>query len=209
MDENSIEAGLLAALYRKQCPAPQQLGDYHLGYLSAAEQTAVQAHLKRCPHCRAELAELVEFLAEDTNAPAPSQTKWTQARGFQWRWGEAGQVIIHLLTASAAALSPVPVKGHTVPDKNVIRRLTLDADQTGDLEVEAVLRQYQADEATGTLTVRVDIPSRWPDLAGVPVSATAGSWQAAGHTDESGAVTLTGLPLNLIDDLEIAVNPPP
>jgi len=47
---------LSAVFYRRACPAPETLGDYHLGRLAPGDRLAAALHLRECPHCTAELA---------------------------------------------------------------------------------------------------------------------------------------------------------
>ena len=49
-------------LYRLTCPTPMELGDYHLGLLPAPQVLVVAQHLRECPLCRREVAELKDFL---------------------------------------------------------------------------------------------------------------------------------------------------
>ena len=55
---------LTAQLYRLACPPPQELGEYHLGLLSADQAVAVAHHLAECPHCGREMAQLQDYLAD-------------------------------------------------------------------------------------------------------------------------------------------------
>jgi len=55
---------LRAQLYRATCASSMELGDYHLGLLPASQKLVVAQHIRECPHCRREIAELEEFLAE-------------------------------------------------------------------------------------------------------------------------------------------------
>lgn len=55
---------LTARLYRVTCPPPEELGDYHLGMMPRDQTDAVARHLDECPHCRRELAQLKDYLAE-------------------------------------------------------------------------------------------------------------------------------------------------
>lgn len=50
-------------LYRFECPAPQQLGEYDLDLLSPAERLRIARHVVDCPRCADELAILRAFLA--------------------------------------------------------------------------------------------------------------------------------------------------
>jgi hypothetical protein len=192
------------------------ISDYQMGVLTKPEQGRVRAHLDRCPHCRAELSRLLTFLAPEASAPQ-SEPSWAQATGFEWqRVRETGQVLIRLLGEALSppqALQPafVAIKGqaHGLEEQDdVVCRITLDPDETGDLDIEAIVRRDQDDPELGILVARVQSPSRWPELAGTLVQAGAGDWQAEGTTDDDGMVTLTGLPLGLLDVLSIQVVPP-
>jgi len=70
------EQQLTTSLYRMDCPSSLQVGEYHLGLLSAAESRAVAAHLYHCPHCKDEVAMLTNYLADVAptldRAPVPS-----------------------------------------------------------------------------------------------------------------------------------------
>jgi anti-sigma factor RsiW len=55
---------LKTQLYRSTCPSSIELGDYYLGLLPASQVLVVAKHIRDCPHCRLEIAELEEFLAE-------------------------------------------------------------------------------------------------------------------------------------------------
>lgn len=59
-----VDASLLAAFYRDECPTPEILADYALGNLLAAEKLRVAAHVRSCTACRKELASL-RALAEE------------------------------------------------------------------------------------------------------------------------------------------------
>jgi anti-sigma factor RsiW len=65
-------------MYRITCPEPTELGEYHLGILPAEQAEAVTRHLDECPHCRREVAQLAEYLAE--LEPSPSLDLVDQVR---------------------------------------------------------------------------------------------------------------------------------
>ena len=60
-----LQRSLTRKLYRWDCPPNQILGEYHMGLLSSEMEKAVQAHLKKCVLCAAEVATLIEFMAND------------------------------------------------------------------------------------------------------------------------------------------------
>lgn len=48
-------------LYRFDCPSSQELGDFHLDYLTSREKAKIRKHLASCPNCTAELEQLRAF----------------------------------------------------------------------------------------------------------------------------------------------------
>lgn len=208
--DEALDAALRAALYRRDCPDSLELVEYQMGLLANPGQKRLQVHLAHCPHCEAELKRLVESLEKDVPVSQP----WIKELGFEWRRRvlEISGVIIRLLTEPLVPhplqLAPIPVKGRVEAEPaDVVRRVILGPEQTDDLDLEATVRQSSDDPQLCTLTVRAAIPSRWPDLAGTQVRATAGDWRAEGLTDEQGEVTLAGLPASLVDRLVIKVSP--
>jgi len=63
-----LQGQLLSKFYRQLCPDSMELGEFHLGMLSKENSQAVKKHLEECPHCRQELADMQNFLAEDVRA---------------------------------------------------------------------------------------------------------------------------------------------
>lgn len=61
---STLQRDLLQILFRCRCPSSMTLGDYHLGLLTEAEATVIEAHLAECPYCPAELEDLSQFLLE-------------------------------------------------------------------------------------------------------------------------------------------------
>ncbi len=61
----ATERGLRQSLYRFDCPPPQDLGEYQLGWLPTAERVAIATHLRLCPRCSAELHALRAFMADE------------------------------------------------------------------------------------------------------------------------------------------------
>lgn len=60
-----LELKLIKNLYRWDCPPNQVLGDYQFGLLSPQQAVEVGNHLSMCVLCKAEVAQLTEFLAND------------------------------------------------------------------------------------------------------------------------------------------------
>jgi hypothetical protein len=65
-----LQNRLRKQLYRATCPTPIELGDYHLGLLTAPQVLVIAQHVRECPLCRRDVAELENFL--DDLAPEVS-----------------------------------------------------------------------------------------------------------------------------------------
>ncbi|MBN1933181.1 MAG: hypothetical protein JW934_00880 [Anaerolineae bacterium] len=65
-ERRRVAAKLKAIFYRHDCPAPEQLGLYQLGLLSASERLIVSKHIRKCAHCAQELI----VLAQDEERPS-------------------------------------------------------------------------------------------------------------------------------------------
>lgn len=61
-----LQNGLIARLYRITCPSPLELGEYHLRILPSSQMLVIAQHVRACPHCEAEVAQLVNFLKDLT-----------------------------------------------------------------------------------------------------------------------------------------------
>ena len=59
---DGFQRRLTSRLYRITCPSPVELGEYHLHTLPAPQMLIISQHLRECPHCTREVAELEEYL---------------------------------------------------------------------------------------------------------------------------------------------------
>ena len=87
--------------YRRSCPQPEALGDYHLGRLSPADRLALALHLRECPHCTPELAL---YAASEQKASMSPADMWERARNALTNLVERV-----LWAAPMPAAQPVPV----------------------------------------------------------------------------------------------------
>ncbi|MEM7034311.1 MAG: hypothetical protein AAF629_32510 [Chloroflexota bacterium] len=55
---------LTTQLYRADCPSSNDLGEYQMQLLPETQTKAIQQHLKQCPHCSSELADLEAYFQE-------------------------------------------------------------------------------------------------------------------------------------------------
>ncbi len=77
-----IESALTSKLYRFDCPPNQVLGEYQLGMLSKELTAAVNNHLSICALCKAEVATLTEFLANEQVLAQPAVARDMAAQTF-------------------------------------------------------------------------------------------------------------------------------
>ncbi|HEY0604841.1 MAG TPA: zf-HC2 domain-containing protein [Herpetosiphonaceae bacterium] len=69
-----LEDVLKGKLNRWDCPAPQRLGDYVMGLVSArTEERTIRLHLEECASCKAEVEDLNVFLVSDNVSVSASQ----------------------------------------------------------------------------------------------------------------------------------------
>ena len=69
-----LQQRMRARFYRSTCPSPMELGDYHLSLMPASQKLVIAEHVRGCPHCRRDIAELEEFLSEPEVQPDLFQT---------------------------------------------------------------------------------------------------------------------------------------
>jgi len=63
-DLGRFQERLAGRLYRVNCPPSMELGEYHLRMLPAPRMLVVAQHVRECPHCTREVAELQGFLSD-------------------------------------------------------------------------------------------------------------------------------------------------
>ena len=59
-----LQKRLTTRLYRITCPSPIELGEYHLRILPDSQILVIAQHLRECPHCTQEVAQLEGFLSD-------------------------------------------------------------------------------------------------------------------------------------------------
>ncbi|MCB8980588.1 MAG: hypothetical protein H6657_24525 [Ardenticatenaceae bacterium] len=65
---------LQARLYRWDCPTPDELGNYELGYLNKNDNLRIALHLETCLLCREEINVLQKF-SQETDIPTDVESK--------------------------------------------------------------------------------------------------------------------------------------
>jgi len=131
-----LQNGLTARLYRITCPSPLELGEYHLRILPSPQMLVIAQHVRACPHCEAEVAQLENFLQDLTMdmKPAPTPVRVLIAR---------------LLGGSGEGRAPIPAlrgeqKGPIILEAEGVV-ITLDVEPGSDGQ-GSMLGQVAADD---------------------------------------------------------------
>jgi len=130
-----LQSGLTTRLYRITCPSPLELGEYHLRILPSPQMLVIAQHVRECPHCEAEVAQLETFLKDLTSEVKPSP--FTPVR----------VLVARLLGGNEPALRPAlrgESKGPIIMEAEGVL-ITLDVEPGSDGQV-SILGQVAADE---------------------------------------------------------------
>jgi len=106
-----LQAALTASLYRRSCPASEQLIAYRHGELRGSEHLVVAQHLRQCPHCARELAALTR---EDRLVLNPAE----RTGPGEWLVRTATQVVEAALVtpqAQVAGVRNIPGRAQSTP----------------------------------------------------------------------------------------------
>jgi hypothetical protein len=131
-----LQNGLTARLYRITCPSPLELGEYHLRILTSPQMLVIAQHVRECPHCEAEVAQLENFLQDLTTDVKPALTP-------------VRVLIARLLGGSGEGAAPMPAlrgegKGPIIMEAEGMV-ITLDVEPGADGQI-SILGQVAADD---------------------------------------------------------------
>jgi hypothetical protein len=90
-----VEQRLMTTLWRWDCPTPQQLGEYHFGFLNSEVLRVVEHHLAMCTLCQSEVKAMGQFLEAEASSDAPTRSRATHPRRFY-----PDEIIARLLPSS-------------------------------------------------------------------------------------------------------------
>lgn len=139
-----LQQRMTARLYRSTCPSSMELSEYHLGLLSDSQELVMAQHVRQCPHCRREIAELKEFLAE----PDVQPDVLTTARVLYARLVDTGS------TSAFGALRGESKGPLTFEADGVV--ITLDV-QPGSNSLVSILGQLAADDQDEWTGAKVEL----------------------------------------------------
>ncbi len=63
---DALSKGIVASVFRAECPSSQEIGDYYLGLITLEQKSLISTHLKNCPLCSDELNQLKTYLGSKT-----------------------------------------------------------------------------------------------------------------------------------------------
>ena len=193
MNDDTLNQLFSALLFRADCPDTMLLGDFQRGLLTDVQQrNAVETHLQTCHHCATEVARLAAL----TEAVTPQQPSF-----ICQRLDDLSQLVIRLLKPPATAPQLAAVKGHSA---ELLHEITLRPDETDGVDVAVNVEPTSA--RLCDVGVRVQIPARWPELAGVRVTLGAESPIAEQETDENGVVRFSDIERSLLESLTLNIH---
>ncbi len=120
-------------------------------------------------------------------------------RGADWRTLEDGEIVLWIPEVK----QPAAVKGAT--DNEPLRRITLNQEDTGDLDIDVV-----ALRSGRKCSVRVDIQSeiRYPNMANIEVTLITPSGQRVETTDNTGIIKFDNVSCNDLPQARISIKVP-
>lgn len=164
---------------------------------------------------RQEQPSFEQASAQGLQPPAPS----LEEEPTPFRWDRLGRLIIDLATAlwqppQRLALA-YAVKGEEPVDEARAKteglkfplRFSLGSPDVDDLQLDITAVRDRDNPELCTLVARVEIPSRWSELAGTEITLMAGEETYTEFSDESGEVTFKGIPISRLAESRLRVRP--
>ncbi|MGE5251433.1 MAG: hypothetical protein ACM3QS_14620 [Bacteroidota bacterium] len=164
---------LTARLYRINCPSPLELGEYHLNLLSASKRLVIAQHLRICPFCASEVAQLEDFLGNLGSGREPGLLQ--QAKVMIARLaGQAGQAATQpaVVALRGEAKGPITLEADGV-------MIVLEVQRAAD-DTITILGQLAADDQDDWTGARLELRQ-------------AGQLQSSAEVDDLGAFRFGGV----------------
>jgi hypothetical protein len=137
--------------------------------------------------------------------PAAIETLFESGRSWVRDQWDAVWLNVAAITTGVLAAQPVLVtKGSQPTPGEVLYQFSLGDEELGDLDVE-VTAVREANPATCTLLIQAQVPSRWPELAGVEVVLFAPGETRTAITDENGQVSFPGFSIVALGQVSFRV----
>jgi anti-sigma factor RsiW len=148
-DTRQVEQRLTGRLYRWDCPAPQQLGDYCLGLASANDADMIAQHLVLCAACSAEMEVLRAFMS--ANAASPVLAPRPPARPVRPWLGDLIARVLPSAPAQATALRGAATRSITAEAGHTTIILEVQPDAEGWVTLRGQLLEADQDRWIGAL----------------------------------------------------------
>ena len=148
-----LQKRLTTRLYRLTCPPPIELGEYHLRMLPASQMLVVAKHLRECPHCTQEVAQLEGFLRD--LAPNVADSLLGKARvlvaqlvGGQTEAGEQGKIAFPPVVSALRGEAKGPI---TFEANGIVIVLDLQPADGGKVNILGQVAADDQEQWTGAL----------------------------------------------------------
>ncbi|MBX3010814.1 MAG: hypothetical protein KF832_04870 [Caldilineaceae bacterium] len=170
LQEQRWTSTLRSTLYRFDCPTPATLLAYHQHALAATEQQPLVDHLRLCPLCTQELAQLQRFLPEAAAPATTVQPDWRQLLGqpLQALAERMELVVARLMPPTAPALAGAALRSAAMPTlpQNTPTTLLFEA---GDTAISLMIQP----ESTQTLRLAGQLLTLAPTNQGIATLSAA------------------------------------
>lgn len=140
---DKMQRRLTARLYRFNCPSSMELGEYHLRMLPASQMLVIGQHVRECPHCAREVAELEGFLVPE----APVESLLGRAKLLIARYVGPGDVTF----TPAPALRGEAKGPITFAAEGIIIVLDIQPATEGSVDILGQVAADDQDDWTGAL----------------------------------------------------------
>ena len=130
-----------------------------------------------------------------------------------WRRDEQGAIWLQLARHLGAGAHPpltwATKAGEAEPATRpeIVARLSVGAEETGTADIEVTVYRDERDPGLCTVAIRVEVPARWPELAGTRVTMQSGAETVSALADQAGEVRFAGLPIARLGELAFCIAP--
>jgi hypothetical protein len=155
---------LTSRLFRVECPSPMVLAEAKHGMLSDSKKLVVEQHIRQCPHCTGEAAQL-DFFWQELDLPTKNTTVETVKALLIG--GEAASTPGEMGFSSLAPALRGDAKEMMVFEaEGLVITLQIVSSSDGQVSIQGQLASDNQDKWTGALVtiVQQDMPDRSTSL---------------------------------------------
>lgn len=155
-----LQNRLAAQLYRLTCPTSIELGDYLLDLLPGSQSQLIAKHLRECPHCTKEIAQLKDYIMDLSPAAKPGLLDQARVIIARMIGGiQPGELLSGQLGGAALAPAYATLRGGdqgpiTLQADGILIILEIEPAAEGRI---AVIGQLASDEQDSWIAAKVEL----------------------------------------------------